>query len=74
LKLDALQMALHGGDDYELLFAVPRRHVRRLRHAPGFYEIAPIGEIERGGRVTLVDEIGRSKRLPPGGWDPFKGK
>jgi thiamine-monophosphate kinase len=74
LKLDPLQMALHGGDDYELLFTVPRRRVGRLRRAPGFSEIACIGEIERGGRVTLVDERGRSERLRPGGWDPFKRK
>lgn len=74
LKLDPLQMALDGGDDYELLFTVPRRQVRRLRSAPGFREIASIGEIERGGRVTLVDKDGRAKRLRPGGWDPFERK
>ena len=65
-------MALDGGDDYELLFTVPRLQVRRLRRAPGFLEIAAIGEIERGSRITLVDEDGRSRGLRPGGWDPFE--
>ncbi|HEV3483588.1 MAG TPA: thiamine-phosphate kinase [Candidatus Acidoferrales bacterium] len=74
LKLDPLQMALHGGDDYELLFSVPHRNVQRLRRAPGFSEIASIGEIERGGQIKLVDKDGRSKRLRPGGWDPFERK
>ncbi len=74
LKSDPLKMALHGGDDYELLFSVPRRNVRRLGRAPGFSEIASIGEIERGRQITLVDKDGRSKRLRPGGWDPFAGK
>jgi thiamine-monophosphate kinase len=74
LKSNPLQMALDGGDDYELLFTVPRQHVRRLRRAPGFSEIASIGEIERGREITLVDKDGRAKRLRPGGWDPFKRK
>lgn len=73
-KSSPLEMALDGGDDYELLFSVPRRNVRRLRRAPGFSEIAPIGEIERGRQITLVDKGGRSRRLRPGGWDPFERK
>lgn len=70
-KLDPLSMALHGGDDYELLFTVPRRLVGRLRGAPEFADITPIGEIERGRRIVVVDERGRAKELKPGGWDPF---
>jgi thiamine-monophosphate kinase len=74
LKLDPLQMALHGGDDYELLFAVPRRKMPRLRRAPGYAEIVAIGEIERGAKIMLVDDGGRAKILRPGGWDPFERK
>jgi thiamine-monophosphate kinase len=74
LKLDPLQMALHGGDDYELLFAVPRRKMRRLRRAPGYAEIVAIGEIERGAKIMLVDDGGNAKILRPGGWDPFERK
>jgi thiamine-monophosphate kinase len=71
LKLDTLEMALRGGDDYELLFTVPRRHVRRLRGAPGFSGLRAIGEIERGHRRTLVDVDGHASPLHPAGWDPF---
>jgi len=74
LKSDPLRMALEGGDDYELLFTVPRRKVVRLRHAPGFSEIASVGEIERGREITLVGNGGRPRRLHPGGWDPFERK
>ncbi len=74
LKLDPLQLALHGGDDYELLFTVHRRQMPRLRRAPGYAEIAAIGEIERGAKITLVDDGGRAKILRPGGWDPFERK
>ncbi|HEX4002093.1 MAG TPA: thiamine-phosphate kinase [Candidatus Acidoferrales bacterium] len=70
--LDPLQMALHGGDDYELLFTVPSRLAERLRSAPEFADITPIGEIERGRHIHLVDARGGAKLLKPGGWDPFR--
>jgi thiamine-monophosphate kinase len=74
LRLDPLQMALHGGEDYELLFTVPRKQIKRLRSAPDFREITAIGEIERGKQIAVVGADGRSKRLDPGGWDPFRKK
>ncbi|HXQ26690.1 MAG TPA: thiamine-phosphate kinase [Candidatus Acidoferrales bacterium] len=74
LKLDPLQLALHGGDDYELLFAAPRRKVKQLRSAPGFSDLTAIGEIERGNQVMLVGTGGRVTRLVSGGWDPFRKK
>lgn len=70
-QLDPLRMALHGGEDYELLFTVPRRNLKWLRAAPGFSEITQIGEIERGSGITIVGVNGRAKRLEPAGWDPF---
>jgi len=74
LKLDPLQLALHGGEDYELLFTVSPKNAKRLRRAPGFSEITAIGEIERGKNVVLVDANGSAKRLVSGGWDPFHKK
>jgi thiamine-monophosphate kinase len=74
LRLDPFQMALHGGEDYELLFTVPRRKLELLRRAPDFRKITAIGEIERGNGITLVGTDGRGKRLDPGGWDPFRRK
>jgi thiamine-monophosphate kinase len=71
-RLDPLHMALHGGEDYELLFTVPKRNLRRLRAAPGFSQIAAIGEIERGSHITLLGADGRARRLEAGGWDPFR--
>jgi len=71
-KLDPLRLALHGGEDYELLFTVPRRLTARLRKAPSFEELTAIGEIVRGKRILLVDAAGRERRLDPRGWDPFR--
>jgi thiamine-monophosphate kinase len=74
LKLDPLEMAMHGGDDYELLFTASRRLAKRLRSAPEFQDITAIGEIVRGKQILLVDSEGHAKPLKAGGWDPFGKK
>lgn len=72
--LDPLQLALHGGDDYELLFTVSPRRVKSLRNAPGFRRITAIGEITRRKRIILLARDGSATRLTPRGWDPFRSK
>ena len=47
LKLDPLKKALHGGEDYELLFTVSPRYLKNLRAAPGFNQLKAIGRGER---------------------------
>ena len=71
-RLAPLRMALHGGEDYELLFTVAPRHAKRLRRAPGFAEMTAIGEITRGKGIFLVRADGQAEGLTPGGWDPFR--
>ena len=73
-NLDPLSMALHGGEDYELLFTVSPRNVKRLQRAPGFRELTPIGEITNSRRIVLVGEDGTPKPLLPHGWDPFRSR
>jgi thiamine-monophosphate kinase len=68
---DPLRMALDGGEDYELLFTVPERNLKRLRSAPRFAECTAVGEIEPGLGTTLVGRAGDERRLPGLGWDPF---
>lgn len=72
IRLDALQLALDGGEDYELLFTVPRRNVLKLRGAQGFSQLTAIGEITSERKILLVDSAGRARPLIPGGWDPFR--
>jgi thiamine-monophosphate kinase len=69
-----LTMALHDGDDYELLFAVPKRLIAKLKGAPGFRSFRAIGEVERGSGITLVGPDGRAQPLNALGWDPFREK
>ncbi len=65
-----LEMALHGGEDYELLFtATPRTRVPR--EIAGL-AVTRIGEIIRGNRVFLADRRGRRRPLPPRGWEHFR--
>ena len=74
LRWDPLAMALHGGDDYELLFTVPRRKVGKMRAAPGYSALKAIGEVTSKPGVILVDVQGGRERLQPAGWDPFRKK
>jgi len=67
-----LQLALHGGDDYELLFTVPSRKARFLPQTFQGVSLTAIGKITRKRELLLLDENGRSKQLVPRGWDPFR--
>ena len=70
--LDPLRLALDGGEDYELLFTVPRRLAQHLPRAVHGVPITIIGEITREKQNLLIDESGRTKDLPAQGWDPFR--
>ena len=68
----ARQLALHGGDDYELLFTVSPRKAASLPAKFRKLPLTQIGEItkERGVRVARRDGI--AKPLRASGWDPFR--
>ncbi len=65
----AMKFALHGGEDYELLFTVPgsRQVPRRIAGVP----ITQIGHITRHKRMFLIDGSERSD-LRPQGWEHFR--
>ena len=71
-KADRLDLALDGGDDYELLFTVPSSKARRLPRTFQGLPLTAIGEITRKPRLTLVHSDGREETLRSGGWDPFR--
>lgn len=66
-----LELALHGGEDYGLLFTVPRRKISRIPKTFGGTLITSIGEVVRGSGVSIVAADGRVSALIPGGWDHF---
>jgi thiamine-monophosphate kinase len=72
LGIDPLRLALDGGDDYELLFTVPRRQAPRLPKRFRGVPLTIIGEVIREKTLSLLDARGRTKPLRPHGWDPFR--
>jgi thiamine-monophosphate kinase len=72
LKLHPLNLALHGGEDYELLFTVSKKFSGRLPAAIEKIPVTVIGEITRDKKVTLVGADGKPQPLRPLGWDPFR--
>ncbi|HEY5054892.1 MAG TPA: thiamine-phosphate kinase, partial [Acidobacteriaceae bacterium] len=69
---DPLSLGLHGGEDYELLFAAsPSAHIpQSICGVP----VTRIGILKRGKSISLIDGNGRSSRLPARGWEHFAGK
>jgi thiamine-monophosphate kinase len=75
LATDPVDLALHGGEDYELLATLPPDAVdptlRKLGERYGT-SLADIGEItDRPGVLMLVGEDGAERELEPRGWDHF---
>jgi thiamine-monophosphate kinase len=68
---DALPLALHGGDDYELLFAVKPAVARKLPKTHLGLSLTLIGEITAAKKI-VVETAGKTKPLIVGGWDPFR--
>lgn len=68
----ALDLALNGGEDYELLFAAPSS-VPMPRSIAGV-RVTRIGHLVRGKGATLVDAVGRRHKLEQDGWEHFAGK
>lgn len=66
----AVEMALHGGEEYQLLFSVPPGKASALRKLSGRGRITRIGVLCRGkGRMVLESGEGKPASLEPGGYD-----
>lgn len=72
LGLDELTMALHGGEDYGLLFTVPQRWAAQIPKQFRGTALTRIGEIARGRGLTLIGAGGKRTVLEPRGWDHFR--
>ena len=71
-KFNAIELALHGGDDYELLFTVASKNVAQIPKAIASVPVTRIGEITAEKRVVLARQNGDISRLQDKGWDPFR--
>jgi thiamine-monophosphate kinase len=64
-------LALHGGDDFELLFTVAPENMSRLPKAVDGVAISRIGEIIATPGKVRVSEKGREWDLTPQGFQHF---
>lgn len=71
--LDPLMLALHGGEDFELLFTVNPENVANLPTRVDGISVTRIGEITGAANGVLISEGSRTWNLEPGGWEHFKG-
>jgi len=69
--LDPLQLALHGGEDFELLFTIRPDDVARLPRKVDGTQITRIGEIQNSFAGVQIREGARVWELNPGGWKHF---
>jgi len=75
LRADAMDLVLHGGDDYELLAAIAPRAFKHV--AAGFAKrfhrpLAAVGRFERGAGSTWIERRGKRERLEPAGYDHLR--
>lgn len=68
-QLDPITCALHGGEDYELLFTIRPEDVEKIMYLPDFYIAGEIMEPEDG--VRLSTKGGRLHDLKAQGWRHF---
>jgi len=69
---EMLSFALHGGEDYQLLFTVPQAKVPRLPRRFRGVELHRIGEVTGPRKLCLIRETGKEEILSPAGWDHFR--
>lgn len=70
--LDPLLLALHGGEDFELLFTTRPDDMSRLPRRVDGVPLSHIGEITNEPGVISIAEGSRVWDLQPGGWEHFK--
>ena len=67
-----LEFALHGGDDYELLFMAPSG--RRVPSRIEGVDITQIGHVTRHKRLILMNDQGVGHELRQQGWEHFNDR
>ena len=63
-----LELALHGGEDYELLLTSSKPVPEKIAGV----KVTLIGEIVRGRKMSLLYAGGKKQALEPRGWEHFR--
>ncbi|MFH1714724.1 MAG: thiamine-phosphate kinase [Elusimicrobiota bacterium] len=67
-KKDALKYAMYGGEDYELVFTVPKN---RLKSAQQIEGVKVIGCVKKGKGLKFIDDKGKEKKIKVRGYEAF---
>lgn len=69
----ALELALAGGEDYELLFTAGAKNIDKIQHETAC-PVTVIGDIadSKPGEISLIDPDGQPFNLREAGWEHFK--
>lgn len=70
--LDPLMLALHGGEDFELLFTVSPENIAKLPTRVDGVALTRLGEISEVSAGVSISEGSRTWHLEPGGWEHFR--
>ena len=65
-----LDLVLHGGEDYELLFVAP--HNKRIPSRIAGVPVTQIGQITPRRKILLTNRSGATYELEPRGWEHFR--
>lgn len=68
------EFALHGGEDYELLFSVPPEKTDSITRLEKRYKISCIGKMIREKNLYLINHQGKRKTLEIKGYQHFKAR
>jgi thiamine-monophosphate kinase len=71
LGKDPLDLALNGGEDFELLFTVRPRNLAAVERLSSRFRLSRIGRITTGRRIALVGPGKKRRPLRPGGFEHF---
>jgi thiamine-monophosphate kinase len=69
-NLDPVTCALHGGEDYELLFCLPASDFDLIQFMPDVFIIGEIKEARHGAK--LITSAGTLHNITAQGWNHFK--
>ena len=72
---DPLELALHGGEDFELLFAVPpsKRRLFEKSYPSRFPRLTQIGRLSSDvGNIWIIESAKKRHRLQERGYDHFR--
>jgi thiamine-monophosphate kinase len=71
-NIEPLICALHGGEDYELLFTVPLKDFEKVRNLKEIHVIGKI--VDKEDKALMVSKEGNTVQLRAQGWDGLAEK